>query len=131
MQGTRPGGGFEVGRGGMGQGVGQVGEVGTSGRLAPPSNVLTGTRALPRPEADARTEAVFGMRRPTSGNPDYSSTGSMAPSPPVPGTSAAEPGPARLGGFAIAPGGQNIGTGGLVTQPPFGSGPSRANSGGL
>lgn len=111
--------------------TGPSGEAGKAvGRLQP-RNVITGLQALPRPEADARSEAVFGMRRPGTQGP-VDTSGGQAPPPPIPGTSQAEPKPFGMtgGGFAVAPGG-NIGTGGLVTQTPFGLGPNRANSGGL
>lgn len=102
---------------------------GKVGRLQP-RNVITGLQSLPRPESDARSEAVFGMRRPGVQGPADTSSGQAAP-PPTPGTSAAEPRAFGQGnGFAIAPGG-NIGTGGLVTQSPFGSRPARGNNGGM
>lgn len=109
---------------------GPSGEAGKSvGRLQP-RNVVTGTNALPRPESDARSEAVFGMRRPGMQPPADTAGGQAAP-PPVPGTSQAEPRAFGQGsGFAVAPGG-NIGTGGLVTQLPFGSTPGRGNNGGM
>ncbi len=129
---SQPGGPATPASGGFVPGAdqGPSGEAGKAvGRLQP-RNVITGLQTLPRPESDARTEAVFGMRRPgVQGHTDQSS-GPSAP-PPVPGTTQAEPRSFGHGsGFAVAPGG-NIGTGGLVTQLPFGSGPSRANNGGM
>lgn len=108
----------------------QSGEAGKAvGRLTP-RNVVTGGTALPRPESDARTEAVFGMRRPLVNQPPDQGGGLQTP-PPVPGTSGAEPRAFGTGGgFAVAPGG-NIGTGGLVIAPPFSSRPGQGNSGGL
>ncbi len=110
-----------------GQPQGPSGEAGKAvGRLQP-RNVITGMNTLPRPEADARSEAVFGMRKPAGqGNPDTS--GGLSTPPPVPGTSAAEPPAFGQGtGFAVAPGG-NIGTGGLVTATPFGVASGQGNN---
>lgn len=105
----------------------QSGEAGKAvGRLQP-ANPLTGTVGLPRPEAEARTEAVFGKLQPTAGKP-FGGGPAAAPSaptpPPVPGTSQAEA-PAFAtrpgGGLNIQPGG-NIGTAGLRVAMPFGWG---------
>lgn len=113
--------GFGTGTTNFGGGVGGQ-EANTAGRLTPP-NVLTGTRTIPRPEADSRAEAAFGMR-PQQGGQDAS--GRPIP-PPAPGTSGSEAKPFGMvpgGGFAVQPGG-TIGTGGLRSAPPFSAGTSR------
>lgn len=143
VQGLQPG-NYEAGLRGLGQPItppdqGPVqstvapevapsGEAGKAvGRLQP-RNVLTGTPSLPRPESDARTEAVFGMRRPLAATP--TDQGGQPAPPPTPGTDQARP-PAfgtqpTGGGFSVAPGG-NIGTGGLVVANPFGFQPGQGN----
>jgi hypothetical protein len=111
------GGGMNVGGlnvGGPQQGVGNT----QAGRIAP-SNPITGMAQMPRPEVDARTEAVFGSRKPIS--PAIRGAGEAPAPAPVPGTSAAEMKPFGMtNGFQVAPGG-TIGTGGTVSAQPFGT----------